>query len=705
MGRKTVFLRFETNFGERMLQMVSENNSDSLTPVSFAEFEPTTYEQWKEEAVASLKGAPFEKKLLNKTYEGLTLEPLYTAEHVQAYGQRLGFPGAEDYLRGAAAGGYAAQPWTIAQYADAQLPDEANEILRQELAGGATGVGFCPAAAENIEDLALLLQGVCLKDYALNVFAGPSALPLLALLKAGIVHMGFPVGAQHGAVGADPIGVYARDGALPASLDCYYSQMGAALAWAGQNLPELRTVYIQGQVYQDGGANAVQEVAAAMATAIAYLDALIDQGFTIDQAAKTIRFGFALGANFFMEIAKLRAARMIWSQIVTAYGGSGDAAKINVAATNSRFTMTAYDPYVNVLRATTQAFSGVVGGVDAMEVIPFDAALGESNIQSRRIARNIQVMMQNEFNLLQPIDPAGGSWYVETLTAQLAEAVWAKLQDIDKQGGIVAVLQSGSLQQEISATLADRFKKLATRSDKAVGVNMYANMTEQPLEIPDRAAQIQEQRARRAAAYQAKQAQAKVQAALDALDNSVEGAAAAFTAGAGLAQVADRLNQGQVPDITPIQAHRWTEQFEALRDATRAAAQAGKEIKVFLCNMGPIPQHKARADFSAGFMEVAGFTVLRNDGFPTPEAAIAAAKDSGAAVTIICSTDETYPELVPVLAKGIKESCPAMKVILAGAPAAEFKDSYDQAGVDDYIHIKANCLQILTAIQKERGIC
>jgi len=689
-----------------MLQMASENNSAPLKPVAFDEFAPTAYERWKEEAVESLKGAPFEKKLLNKTYEGLTLEPIYTAEHAAAYPQRLSFPGAEDYLRGARAGGYVEKPWTIAQRADAMLPEEANGILRQALAGGATGVGFSPAAADHIDDLIALLQGVCLKDNSLNVFAGASALPMLALLKAGIESMGYPIGAQHGAVGADPIGVYAREGKLDASLDCYYGQMAAALRWASQQMPKVRTIFIQGPVYHNGGANAVQEVAAAMATAVAYLDVLTEQGFTVDQAAQSIRFGFALGANFFMEIAKLRAARIIWAQIVEAYGGNREAARINVAVSNSRFTLTAYDPYVNVLRATTQAFSGVVGGVDAMEIVPFDAAVRKSNEHSRRIARNIQVMMQNEFNLLQPVDPAGGSWYVETLTGQLAEAIWAKLQDIEKQGGILAVLHNGSLQQEIAATLAGRFKALATRADKAVGTNMYANMTEQPLEADDRGEEIKAEKARRAAAYGAAQDAARVQATLDNLDCCVEAAGKAFAAGATLLQVEAGLNQGEAPAaIAAIAPRRWTEQFETLRDATRAAAQAGRQIKIFLCNMGPIPQHKARADFSAGFMEVAGFTVLRNNGFATVEEAVAAAKDSGADAAVLCSTDDTYPELAPPLAQGIKAACPGMKVILAGAPAPEYKDSYDAAGVDEYIHVKANCLQILTAIQKERGIC
>lgn len=672
--------------------MVNERNNAPLDPVSFDEFAPTTYEMWKQEAVASLKGAPFEKRLLSKTYEGITLEPIYTQDSAEAFAQRLSFPGVEDYLRGVKSGGYLSRPWAVAQELDICRPAEANAVLKQELAKGGTAISFDAGAVglNSLDDALTLFDGLCLLEAELNLFAGASALPLLGLLTARVSKKELGDYNYHGCIGADPIGSYALNGASPAGLDCYYQQMGASMRWAQQNMPQIKTIFIQGSVYHNGGANAVQEVAAAMATAVAYLDALLEQGFSVDEIAGHIRFQFSLGANFFIEIAKLRAARMVWSQVVKAYGGSAEAGKIDISAATSAFTATVYDPYVNILRATTQAFSGVVGGVNALTVLPFDYAVGESEELSRRIARNIQVMMQQEFNLLSPVDPAGGSWYIETLTGQLAEAIWQQLQKIDAAGGIVSVLQSGALQDEIAAVLASRFKALASRAEKAVGSNMYPNTLEKPLVRPAR---------EKAEATAAAKATA-------AVDHSVPAVEQAFLAGAGMAAVQAALNCGEAPAIKAVTPHRWTEQFEALRAATeKHVAQTGRNIKIFLCNMGPIPQHKARADFSAGFMEVANFEVLKNNGFATADDAIAAAKASGADAAVICSTDETYPELVPVLAKGIKQSCPGMKVILAGMPAAELKPLYDESGVDEYIHVKANCLQILSQIQKERGIC
>ena len=634
----------------------------SASDVDFSEFPVPSYAEWKEEASSSLGGAPFDKKLLTKTYEGITLEPIYTAEHAAAFGAKNGLPGADGYLRGTSAAGYGAQPWLIAQMGDAAEPAAANALLREGLGKGINSVCFdlnCCPKLSTPAGIKTLLNGVDLAKYPLQVFCGASAGHTLDLLAAYAEETGQNAAAFSGVVGADPLGMLALKGANTNAINGSYDQMAASLSRAAGIMPSIKTIFVQGSVYHEGGASAVQELAAVFAAAVAYLDAMAERGCSVNETAASMAFSFSLGANFFMEIAKLRAARLVWAQIIKAYGGSEEAAKLDARAATSRFTASVYAPYVNILRAITQAFSGVLGGVNSLTVLPFDAAFRQSSEQSRRIARNIQVMMQNEFNLTAPIDPAGGSWFVETLTSQLAEAAWGKLQEIEKNGGLLAVLKKGTLQNEIAATLNERHKNLAVRADRAVGVNMYVNTEETGL-------------------------CEKTPAAEDA--------------------------DGCVTAIAP---HRWTEQFDALRLKTKKyEAKTGKTIVVFLANMGPPPQHKARADFSAGIMEAGGFTVLRSDGFTdaaaaaeaAAAAAAAVAEASGAASAVICSTDETYPELVPALARAIKVKAPQMLVILAGLPAPEFKDSFIEAGVDDFIHVKANCLAVLRKIQKAGGI-
>ena len=676
-----------------------EKEKAPASVVDFSEFVLPSYGEWKEEAIASLKGAPFEKKLLTKTYEGIVLEPLYTAEHAAAFKAKSGLPGSDGYLRGTFAAGYSGAPWLIAQKGDAATVRDANAQLREALSKGATAICFDPRCYPELsvlDDIKELLNGVAVEKYPFQVYCGASAAPTLGLLAAYIKQAGIDPAALSGVIGCDPLGTLARKGRVCASIESYYNQMANCMRWAATNAPRLKTIFIQGAVYHEGGASAVVELAAMFAAAVSYLDALGERGFSVDEIAANITFSFSLGANFFMEIAKLRAARLIWSQLIAAYGGGKDAAKLDARAATSHFTATVYDPYVNILRATTQAFSGVVGGVSALTVEPFDAAIRMSDELSRRIARNVQVMMQNEFNLTSPTDPAGGAWFVETLTSQVAEAGWSKLQDIESQGGLWAALKSNSLQSAIAATLDERFKKLATRAERVVGSNIYAD-TEAKYERS-------EHRKQQLEPCRGEPMDSPVTPAAD-IEDCLSTVAAAFAKGASVAQVKAALNKGECETVAAIEPHRLTERLETLRIKTEEqAAKTGENITVFLANMGPLSQHKARADFSTGFMEVGGFTVLQNSGFADIKSAAAAAIASKAWATVICSTDETYPEIVPELSRAIKDKAPDMLVILAGAPAPEYKESYVEAGVDDFIHIKADCLSVLQRIQQAGGV-
>lgn len=620
---------------------------------SLDEFTPPAYDEWKASAVESLKGADFDKKLFTKTYEGVTLKPIYTKADFAA--NEL-YPGDYDFIRGAKAAGYMDEPWAVAEEATGCCAGSANLKLREYIKRGCTAVnvniGRCGLNLTAKDDMKALFDGIDLASVRLHVRCGANAEEKLRLFLDNVPG----ASKARGCFGADPIGSFARNGRLSSDFTKLYDSMANAVKNAKKVAPALRTVLADGNVYANGGASAVEEAAFVLAAASEYMAAMTERGISADDAASSIRLSVSLGANFFMEISKLRAMRAMFARIAKAYGAGDDAAKADVFAKTSEFTMTAFDPYVNILRNTTEAFSGVVGGVDAMETLPLDSAIGQSDETTERIARNVQIMLREEFDLLRPVDPAGGSWYVETLTGELVKAISDKFKAIESEGGMSEYLKTGKAQSEIKATLADRFKKLASRQDRAVGTNMYVNMTEKLL--------VREPKPAKCACQ-------------------------------------------SEPAVTceKIEAHRWTEQFEALRMATdENAEKTGKRISVFLCNLGPIPQHKPRADFSRGFFEVGGFNVIGNDGFMTNGEAAKAAINSGADVAVICSKDDTYPEAVPMIAKAIKAEKPDMLVMLAGAPAPEFKGSYDEAGVDDYIHVRANCLEILRSIQTKRGI-
>ena len=713
------------------LQKLLKKSADveNFPDVPLDEFTPPTDEEWKAACEALLKGAPFEKKMFTKTYEGITFDPMYTRKHTEDILPKGVMPGMGDYLRGVDAAGYIGKPWGIAQACDETLPAENNELLRHEHDKGATiyhivldtasrtgvdarqaeAVGDTGTSVTTVEDMHVLLTGLDLAKFPLYVYAGANAVPLLALVAAARRASGEDMAEVRGIVGADPIGALAADGKLPASLDAHYDSLAAAARWATVNAPHLRTVFVRSDVYSNGGANDVQEVASVLATATAYLRALCERGLTIDEAASQIAFAFSMGANFFLQIAKLRAVRPLWAQIVGAFGGSAEAQKMRIHARPALFFKTIYDPYVNMLRNTTEIFSGVVGGIDSFESAPFDEPIRKGDEFSRRIARNVQIMLQEEFGLLQPIDPAGGSWAVETLTLQMKEKIWAEFQRIEKEGGIIAALRAGSLQESVAAVLAARFKNADLRRDRIVGNNMYPNMTETLLET--RAEDTAALKAQRTADIDAYLSDIDVKHRDEALASlrqahSVDNAVEAALAGATIAELMTAVTEGNGAEtVTAIAPHRWSERFEALRQRTEEyKAEKNDNVKIFLANMGPIPQHKARADFTTGFLQVGAFEVLGNDGFKTVEEAADAARASGADAVVICSTDATYPEIVPALAPKLHEVLPKARVFLAGAAPKDLLETYKEAGIDEYISVRANCYEILESLQKQKGM-
>lgn len=709
----------------------------NLPPVTFDEFHIPTYDEWKDAAVALLKGKSFEKTMFTKTYEGITLNPIYRMEDLNGLTHAKTYPGMQSNLRGTNASGYIHKPWVIAQECDAKMPKEANEMVLYELKKGSTAASvvldsatrkgydadkaqMCDIAdigvsLSTIADVDELLHDIDLEKFEIDIYAGASNIAVLAAIATTCEKKGMALKNLHGAITADPIGELALDGKLLRPLDEYYDEIAHSIVWAEKYTPNLKTVVVNTDVYHNGGANDIQEVAYAMNEAVTYMRAMERRGIDVNTFCRHLRFHFSIGANFFMEIAKLRSLKMIWSQIVKNCGGDEQAQKINVYVSTSSFCQTKYDPYVNLLRAATQSFSAVIGGIDGMFVKPFDHCIRPSDEFSRRIARNIQIMEQHEFNFIQPIDPAGGSWYLEPLTAEFTKKTWEKFQEIEAHGGLLPALVSEKVQSSINEVLENRFKNLALRKDRAVGNNMYPNMTEKPLEIPkidfDKIISQRKMAITVNNKIRDNNYVNMLLAEINKRDFSQAGSLIttvenALRAGATMGEISFALTGNAKGEIVKaIKPHRWTERYEKLRQRTeKFVEKTGDNVNIFLANMGPIPQHKARADFVTSFMQVAAFNVLTNDGFSTIEEAVKAAVESGADVTIICSTDITYPELAPAITSGIKAIKPEMKVFLAGAPSPELKQACDNVGMDDYISVRSNCYETLLRMQKEKGM-
>lgn len=699
--------------------------------VTFDEFTPPTWDEWVEACNALLKGKPFDKIMYTKNYEGITFKPIYTRKDTDEILPTDDYPGMGDFLRGSTVNGYIHEPWGIAQSCDETMPAENNELLKHEIDKGSTvyNIKFDTATLNAVDvadaekpgdegvnvttadDMNVLLNGLDFEKYPVMMYTGATAVNLLGLTSAVLKAQGKDVKCLRGVIGADPIGELIRKGSSKASLDALYDDMAESIKWAKANAPELRTVFVRSEVFTDGGAEAVQEVAYTFAEAVEYIRQMLKRGVSLKDAASSLYFCFNQGANFFMEIAKLRALRQVWAAIMEAFGAEEADRSIMVHGRSSRFTKTVIDPYVNMLRNTTQTFSSVVGGVNTYENAPFDEMIRKGDEFSRRIARNLHVMLQEEFGMLRPIDAAGGSWAVESLTKEIAEKIWAEFQKVEGMGGITAALKEGYPQKTIAAVLEQRFKNLDYRKDRAVGVNMYPNMTEEPLDPrPEDTEKLKKLRVAAVEAFRGDIDTEYLKEKLAGVD-TVEKAEDAFAAGATVAEVA-AARGAAAGDVTvePIAVHHWTERYEALRfDTERYIKETGKNIEVFLANMGPIPQHKARADFSTSFLQVGEFNVHLNDGFQDGEDGTAIEKCVKAAaaehydVAVICSTDATYPEIVPALAPELKKVLPeGATLFLAGAAPKDLEEQYRAAGVDDFISVSANCYEILRMLQKKK---
>ncbi len=686
--------------------------------LSFDEFPSPTADEWRAAAVESLGGQPFEK-LISRTYEDIPLQPLYRREDTAELAFARALPGQPPYVRGPVAAGPTQHGWAIAQELAERDPAVFNATLIAALEHGQTAVTIRldDGAGDGLRlataaDVAAALRGVYIQGLPIILHAGPTALPLLALLAAarptGTVEGG--MADLSGSIAADPLATLAETGALPRPLAAAYDDMAAVAQWAAAAAPQLATVAVRTDPYHEAGGSAVNELAFALATGVAYLRALTERGVAIDTAAAAIAFHFAIGGQFFMEVAKLRAARLLWAQVVAAFDASPASGAARLHARTARRNKSAIDPHVNMLRATTEALAAAVGGADSICVAPFDEPLGPPDDFSRRIARNVHIILQDEASLKRLIDPAGGSYAVEALTDQLARAAWAQFQEIERQGGMAAALESGFVQSSI-ATIADkRAAALAKRRDVLVGVNQFANPNEL-LPPPGEATSPRPSPAPDDATPESPAPLALGEGVAAAA--RMDAAIAAAAAGATRSQLAAALGDNAAgalpsPTATPLRLARAAEPFEALRqkalslslsqgerepDPLALRERDGERVlpRLFLANLGPPRQHKARADFTQGFFEVGGFQVLTNNGFATPEAAAAAALASGAPAVAICSTDETYPDLVPPLVAALKAAAPQTVVVLAGRPAEQV-EALRAAGVDEFVYFGMDCL-------------
>ncbi len=674
-----------------------------------SEFPEHTYDQWHAAAEALLKGASFEQKLVSKTYEGITIQPIYRREDIANLEHRKHFPGSGALVRGSHSDGFLKAGWEVSQELKASSPQDLNTIIHQALNGGQSELNIfvgcgqfeCCTGGVKIDtaaDVRIALDGVAMDAISTWWQCGPASVAVASLVIAAAGEMGVSPDKLRGGFENDPFGDLALKGLSRQPFSTRFDHIAALTDYAAKNTPGLRTISVKGDVYHNAGATATQELGYVIATLVAYIEEMKTRGIPPEVTMGKVRIRLSVGSDYFMEIAKIRAARWLWSKVAAAYGVEN--APIHIHASTSKWNKTTYDAHTNMLRVTSEAFAAVVAGVDSLHIGPYDEISGRTDEFSSRIARNLHTILREECGLDRVIDPSGGSTYIEWLTDQIAAKSWGIFQDIEKQGGMLAALEAGTVQQAVQGVAKAKFTNIRRRKDKIVGSNMYPDLKGKKLAI---------HKVECTAGQPIPGATPPQPLDITVSNTSamVEQAIAAARAGASKLSIA--IATGFVceetgPTVTPLPQRRAAEEYEALRDASAAfAAKTGAAPAILQLNMGPSRKYRLRADWTAAFFEAAGFAVDGKRDFKSAEDALAALVESQAAIAVITSDDATYLETAESLAKAVKSAKPGVHLLLAGAPG-DNESAWRAAGIDDFVNVRSNNYELNEQLLKKAGV-
>lgn len=643
-----------------------------------ADFPAADRDAWRKLAEAALKGAPFDKALTRRLAEGIVTDPIYAAD-------TAGDP-ADAATRNAAAAPRAAGGWDIRQLHAHPDPAAVNKavltdlergamsvILRLDRAGRRGGTARTDAGNAGIDGIMLhstdalevALDGVFLEAATVSLQPGGAFAATAAMLHALWDKRGLDRSEVLGHLGADPLGALAEEGMLPEPLTQSMERMASLAAETARTFPNVTAVSVDTAAYHGAGANEAMDLAYALSTGVAYLRAMEETGLSVEDAARQIEFSLPVGVDVFLGIAKLRAARRLWAEILGACGVAEDALGMRLHVTTAANAWAGRDPWVNMLRATVATFAGGVGGADSITVLPYSHARGLPDGFARRIARNTQVILAEESNLAKVGDPAGGSWYVESLTDQLAGKAWERFQAIEAAGGMAQHLTSGTVAKECAEAWAERERRIAGRREELTGVNAFPKVDEAPVDVE--------------------------RVDLDAL---VAATAKELSGGRTLDALLGA--SGAAETIDAPTAHRLGEAFETLRDASDAASPRPTALLVLL---GGPAMSTARATFARNHLGTGGVACVDADG----DAAdlTSALAEAGTDLAVICSSDSIYADRAAETAKALK-SAGAREVLLAGRPGDQ-EAAWGEAGIDGYLYAGDDTLATVRGVLTRLG--
>jgi len=615
----------------------------------FNEFPSVPTSEWEATIEKDLKGKDYAKSLIWRTYEGIEVKPYYRSADLEETVIKAGKPGEFPFIRGIKPD----NDWFVRQDIFVNDLQEANKKALNLLNKGVNSLGFYFDCCKKIDStqLSLLLRGICPEAIETNFVCGCRNCnciePFIDFLKSGN-WSGEKIIASSA---VDPIGSFSLKGIFEEGSEEEAFSGLKQLVEKSLFLPFFRVIGIHGKFFGNSGSSVVQELAFSLATGSEYLSKLTELGLSPEAIASKIKFNFSLSNNYFLEIAKLRAARLLWSKIVEAYHPADlNSAGMVIHCETGTFNKTIYDPYVNLLRTQTEAMSATLGGVHSLTILPHDHVFGNPSEFSERIARNQQILLKEESHFDKIADPAAGSYYIEALTTSISEAAWQLFLRVEATGGYLAALKAGFIQTQINETARKKRQNLAARRENLLGTNQFPN--------PD-----------------------------DAIKTNLN---------PSVFLPADFTEQGA--EIETLKPFRLAQSFETLRYNTDLYALSHKRPRVFLLTYGNLAMRKARAQFSTNFFAVAGFHVTDNNGFLSAEEGVSAARADNADIVVVCSSDEEYADFVPAVAELIKNEI----LVVAGNP--ECRPALESEGVKNFIHVRSNLPAELKSFQELIGI-
>ena len=612
----------------------------------FDDFKPVDTKDWKEKMSQDLKGLTFEK-LTWKTNEGIEVKPFYTSEDLENLTFLSTRPGEYPYVRGTNRN---PKSWEIRQEIMVGEIETANATALQALNCGATALGFEIPEEKSLSqsEFSRLLKDIHFDCISINFNSITHSSDILQFLAAETKLQNIDPSRIYGSINSDPLGYLTKTGRFAKSSENDLSLAGNLVKNSSAKFPLLKTLGINGHIFHNAGGTIIQELAFSLAIISDYLDMLGKEGLNPGTIAKSMQLNLATGPLYFMEIAKLRAVRLLFARLVSSWGVKDeDSLKAFINCYTSEWNQTVYEPYVNMLRSTTESMSAVLGGCDSLTVIPFDKAYRPATKFSERIARNSQIILKEEAWFDKVQDPAAGSYFIESLTDSIISEVWKLFLEIEDMGGYLAAFKAGEIQNRIAGSAALRDHNISIRKEVLLGTNQYPNPPEmKPEDFDER-----------------------------------------------IAFPLDEKKSGLVAE--PLKIYRGAETFEKLRITSEVNKQ-----KVFLLTIGNPVWRKARAGFAANFFGCAGFEIIDNPGFDTLASGIKDAIKSKAGIVVLCSSDEEYETLAPEVFNKLDKK---IILVVAGYPK-DCIDELKEKGINNFIHMRSNLLEELEKYQKLIGM-